>query len=988
MTRAKRLEVVVNMYRSFEIHRQARLACALSLLVGWSACGGGSGDDAAGDGGTGECEGTACAALLLRDIAPGAPDPSPSSYPSRLTVVGSTTFFTARDDLNGLELWKTDGTASGTELVKDLTIGSDDSDFGELVAVGDTLYFAVDDAVHGMELWRSDGTAEGTVLVRDIRPGEEGASPTRLTAVGSKLFFSAIEPASGERRLHVSDGTAAGTYALPVRLPDFLTEMNGKLFCHGDAIDVDVALRLWVSDGTLDGTKKIAFTPDTSVRVRPRNLHVHQGKLYFLGQPGSETGWSVGRADLYVSGGDPSGSDTERLTVDRFHPEIQGAWASLGSTLVFAAREYDGTVGGGGAKLWQREQGAAPARVSLPGDDPTSPEPRDLVEAGGALYFTARAAEAGTARHVMRYDLEEVVDLHWSPLASDPILLRVRGERVSFFTHAGAGTASHAVLWETDGTVAGTQPVKTIHDHVSGASVTEAVVMGSALYFPADNGVSGVELWTSDGTEAGTHLLADVHVLHQASSPSELVPLGDLLLFAASELPSVEGADRELWTSDGTPAGTRRLVDIWPGNGGSNPRYLTRVGDRVYFAANDGTGAEPWLTDGTAAGTRMLKDIQPGGGSDPHDFVVSDGIVFFVATDSAHGQELWKTDGTEEGTVRVKDIAPGASSSSPRHLFPFGGKLIFSATDPEAGRELWVSDGTEGGTQRLSDVHPGDAGSAPEPLAVYEGELYFVATRPLDGRELWKTDGTPGGTTRVRDINPDAASSEPSDALVWRARLYFVATTENEGRELWSTDGTAAGTQIVRNIFVGGSSDPRSLTVSADSLFFRARDAGDDHELWKTDGTAAGTARVRDICVGGKASWANALIDLDGLLVFAADDCEHGEEVWVSDGTHDGTRLLRDIWAGPWPSVYYTWGGGPGPGATPLLFQASNGIDGAELWRTDGTTGGTRLVHEFARGAGSFEMSAATVTVGDRVFLVVDDGEHGRELWTIPLAGL
>ena len=91
--------------------------------------------------------------------------------PSNLTVVGNTLYFSAADGVNGTELWKSDGTALGTVLVKDIRPGSSSSSPGSLTVVGNTLYFTSDDGVNGKELWKSDGTAAGTVLVKDILTG-------------------------------------------------------------------------------------------------------------------------------------------------------------------------------------------------------------------------------------------------------------------------------------------------------------------------------------------------------------------------------------------------------------------------------------------------------------------------------------------------------------------------------------------------------------------------------------------------------------------------------------------------------------------------------------------------------------------------------------------------------------------------------------------------------------------------------------------------
>ena len=133
-----------------------------------------------------------------------------------LIAVGNTLFMAANDGENGYELWKSDGTVSGTMMVRDINIGTADGIYLDLfegpsmTAVGNTLYFRANDGTNGQELWKSDGTASGTVVVKDIYSGSGGSDPSHLTAVGNTLYFVAYDTTNG-RELWKSDGTANGT---------------------------------------------------------------------------------------------------------------------------------------------------------------------------------------------------------------------------------------------------------------------------------------------------------------------------------------------------------------------------------------------------------------------------------------------------------------------------------------------------------------------------------------------------------------------------------------------------------------------------------------------------------------------------------------------------------------------------------------------------------------------------------------------------------
>lgn len=131
-----------------------------------------------------------------------------------LTNVNGTLFFSADDGIHGRELWKSDGTAAGTVLVKDINPGSGGSELANLTNINGTLFFSLDYGTSGAALWKSDGTKIGTVLVKHAVAGE--GSLRELTNVKGTLVFGAHVGECGrytstDGALWKSDGTEAGT---------------------------------------------------------------------------------------------------------------------------------------------------------------------------------------------------------------------------------------------------------------------------------------------------------------------------------------------------------------------------------------------------------------------------------------------------------------------------------------------------------------------------------------------------------------------------------------------------------------------------------------------------------------------------------------------------------------------------------------------------------------------------------------------------------
>src|SRR5215212_7002095 len=154
-------------------------------------------------------DGTKSGTKIVKDINPAAPAPINtackrrkscvgSSWVDAMTRVGKTLYFTAKDGKHGLELWKSDGTVKGTREVKDIKPGKIGSNPDSLTAFGGILIFAAAAGKDGPELWGSDGTWAGTTLLGDLAPGAIGSEPGELTTSGRFLYFAASTPSAGE----------------------------------------------------------------------------------------------------------------------------------------------------------------------------------------------------------------------------------------------------------------------------------------------------------------------------------------------------------------------------------------------------------------------------------------------------------------------------------------------------------------------------------------------------------------------------------------------------------------------------------------------------------------------------------------------------------------------------------------------------------------------------------------------------------------------
>ena len=370
-------------------------------------------------------------------------------------------------------------------------------------------------------------------------------------------------------------------------------------------------------------------------------------------------------------------------------------------------------------------------------------------------------------------------------------------------------------------------------------SYFEYAVINNKLIFsaaiPTSNNYGNV--WVSDGTESGTLMLHQLvpsgdgyaQDFYYSNNLGKVIFMGN------------NGAANtfSVFVTDGTSSGLQSLsgtnyAQLNAQNNNQFPQGFIDFNGNVFFnleQTNLSTGYELFSTNGTEAGTGLFKELRTGAfGGNPYGFTVLNNKLYFVSLDpTSSGFELWTSDGTAVGTSLFIDLNPGTANSFPSELIVFNNKLYFTADNGTNGRELWTTDGTLSGTYMILDLYSGSVGSNPTNLTVYNNALYFTATHATLGNEIFKMS-TAETMTNLKNINAGNASSSPFNLFVYNNELYFAAD-DGAGVELWKSGGFNANTNKLIDINPTGESNPGNFQIYNGKLYFVADNGTNGREL-------------------------------------------------------------------------------------------------------------------------------------------------------------
>jgi ELWxxDGT repeat protein len=412
---------------------------------------------------------------------------------------------------------------------KKIKIGHDDSNNGQLT--GNEIDMIVGECSGDSGVVASIGSTGGPP--RDARISQS-------VEMGGVLYFTADDGVHGNE-LWKSDGTLGGTEMVidltPAMCPT-CTNMDSDIkelvagdshlfFASTGLVDgfPDPIRELYVSDGTESGTQMVIdlFNCPTSTAEVTIN---YQGVNSLLVIPGSSYG---------IQGQD-------RVVFSGFSCSTEN-WVCFGEEPWISDGTLAGTVQIDNLRVGDTSMSTSDGQGVI--IDTIGSQPRDFFQSGETIYFTADDNESG--RELWKFDLVQS-----SSTGADLIKDIYEGSDDSFDIDTNA----------------------------------EFTQFGDAVYFAADDGITGLELWKTNGTTAGTVLVRNMDLNANSSNPKHLTVVDDEFLYFVAD----DGDHgRELWQSNGTWQGTNLFSDILEGENSSNPRHLMEFDNGLYVVANNGT---------------------------------------------------------------------------------------------------------------------------------------------------------------------------------------------------------------------------------------------------------------------------------------------------------------------------------------------------------------------------------------------------------------
>ncbi len=701
----------------------------------------------------------------------------PQSRWSQPYPVNGKVIFEDFNTQSGSEWWVTDGTDQGTFLLKDIEIGSNSANIGNVTILKNKILFTAINSTDGFELWETDGTTSGTRITKQNNPGPNSSLAGVHGTFRDRMVFS-LWSAQGERELYevLDNGTINALLKLGVNKNYFIqscqfnnnlyliwstTGTNNELYLGNSGGFQAISLSFIPTDHTLS---KAVLTPNsviysTNKSFAATNINTPNSPVWYYDSNGNKdttNGFWIGH---YQTIGDSiytiNYAENKNYIITRFYADSSQVYINQNDEFI---KE---TQSAGYLQTFITPKGIYFAFR----DDSLN-----IFFTHGSTNTTRQIARLPLSSNLYQFDSSSVVvllqkdsseifQLNPNGLAPEPLFslpgpytiasLYKLGEHVYFIMRYSIFMHDFYSWHPLNG-------LTHIYDFDPGED-DDAELVGvwnnKVILYVKEN-----ELWISDGTNTGTSKFASYDATF--GSPLQHVSTSAFGIYYFKQYNSLQKITETLYFYDPVNQSHTNIKSYSACcfKNGEKMRYTQLHRDSLYFIGSESVyhPTNVFVSNGTIAGTKVLFD-QNG------DTLFGEAII------GMFDQTLFLS--VNNGNLpRTAMIAYNLLT---REITPIGDSL------PAEFNGLWVQ-----------DIKPN--------TTYHDGSLYFAAStydKPV--LDLWKSDGTIGGTKRISNFVNGTGFGFGITFFGKKAdTLYFGAFNAPIGYELWNVHLGCAAANI------------------------------------------------------------------------------------------------------------------------------------------------------------------------------------------------
>ena len=939
--------------------------------------------------------------------------------------------------------------------------------FDCLPVLNGEFYFHLKASGGQNQLWKSDGTASGTVTLANISSSNMVGDDYLPFVYNGEIYYSDF--ASGTHTLSASDGTVSGTSIVhqDSTLNPLVTSMSYGATFNGEYYYLQQS-GIVKTDGTTAGTTLIADCPDLYMSNPRPELFVFDQNLYWIGECLGNTGTGN---ELYKFDGTSASLVANFVPDSSTLPRANGVARTAGTVDFKVWNEthfaFDGGVDNCHPNNCEMDDlyisdGTSSGTIVIMEGHRYAAENQNKHSIIGSMVYHASYRSHGT----------EWCYTDFTGVRANPI----NGSSAPAEVCLGVASGAHQ-------TVHGYQASFNIDDTLvilmrpgSGSSYGNYNA-GMQYYSYAPNNItistSPPVIWSTDpalpsgigisnGAISGTPTVATSNTTYTVTANIGSVTLQTDIWLSSSDFgeitSTVDGAELQLgeamtpislsYTSqDGhqtAPVNVTGNGSIWWDNQDifcdCGEHMAIHHGNTIYMdgIASGSAGHELYAYSIDTGMSWLVADINPSGDSVPGErmSVLIDNTIIFDADNGVNGSELWAHDVLTNTTWFVKDINPTAYASMIGEYFTevMDGVLYFDAKNDTANNvEIWGFNPQNGTAWNVTDIFDNGNGAYPGQYMtqVVGDTLYFGAREDTSwpyphSEELWAYTATNQTTWLAADINPGIAasgsssSSRPGDdfSVVIGDTIYFDAITTTgtnlADRKIFAYDTSNYTHWVVTDVDQSDTLSYRnynpmqyigvigSTIYTIGTNYIGMGPTGQNHvssQIWAINTENESAWQVPNFpCLynsGCGFPTNNMRLIVNDVIYFGFDDDSNAEELWAYNTTNETAWMITDLPGNPFTgfdpgremslvvgdTIYFSGhahdnsfqqGGGPG------YYNANNG----HLWAYDISNESLYFVsnhytdmptHPTATSSCSSYIITYGVSPGKRFSFVIDD---------------